>query len=297
MTIYSWGRRRRFPNLPEPAERLFDVAEKTRVLAHCYWQNDRAAHPALVALHGLEGSSTAHYMSGMAEKAFARGFNVVLLNQRNCGGTEHLGPGLYHSGLTDDAAHVIGELTAVDRIGAIAIAGYSLGGNLALKLAGDFGPSAPPSLKAVCAVSPIIEIGRCVDQLERWTNRVYQWNFVRDLKKRMCRKAALFPDSYPMEALRSVKTVREFDEAITAPHFGFAGASDYYHRASAMRVIDRVRVPALIVSARNDPFVPADLFDAPAVRQNPWITPVITRYGGHCGFIASSNGCDDGYWA
>ena len=297
MTVYSWGRRRRFPRLPSPSERLFDVEQDTRVLAHCFWQEDRAGRPALLALHGLEGSSGAHYMLGMAEKAFTLGFSVVLLNQRNCGGTEHMGPGLYHSGLTADAAHVIDELTTADRLGAIAVAGYSLGGNLALKLAGDFGSAAPPVLKAVCAVSPIIEVGRCVDALERWTNRAYQWNFVKDLKRRMQRKAALFPGRYPIDRLRSVKTVRDFDEAITAPHFGFRGAADYYHRASAMRVIDRVRVPTLVLSSRDDPFVPADLFDAPALRQNPWITPIITRHGGHCGFIGRGNGHDDPYWA
>ncbi len=297
MTIYSWGRPRRFPNLPEPSDRLFDVAENTRVLAHCYWQADRAEHPLLLALHGLEGSSTAHYMRGLGDKAFAAGLSVVLLNQRNCGGTEHLGPGLYHSGLTADAAHVIDELAVVDRIGAIAVAGYSLGGNLALKLAGDFGDGAPPSLKAVCAVSPIVEIGRCVDALERWTNYVYQRNFLKDLKARIRRKGELFPGRYSIDALRTVRTVRDFDEVITAPHFGFGGADDYYHHASAMRVIDRVRVPTLVLSAQDDPFVPADLFEAAALRQNSCVTPIITRYGGHCGFVGRRNGRDDGYWA
>src|SRR3954462_14476998 len=100
MTVYCWGRRRRFPGLPLPVERLFDVEAGTRVLAHCHWQRDAASHPALLSLPGLEGSSAAHYMRGLAAKAFARGFSVILLNQRNCGGTEALSAGLYHSGLT-----------------------------------------------------------------------------------------------------------------------------------------------------------------------------------------------------
>jgi len=152
MTLYAWARPRGFPRLPPPVSRHFDVEAGTRVLAHCYWQPDRAAQPLLLGLHGLEGSSSAHYMRGMADKAFARGFNVVLLNQRNCGGTEPLSTTLYHSGLTADADHVIRELAAADGIGDVVVAGYSLGGNLALKLAGDYGDAAPSHLRGVCAV-------------------------------------------------------------------------------------------------------------------------------------------------
>jgi predicted alpha/beta-fold hydrolase len=297
MTLYSWGRPRRFPRLPAPAARYFAVEPGTSVLAHCYWQRDPPAHPALLALHGLEGSSSAHYMRGLADKAFGRGFNVVLLNQRNCGGTEHLGPGLYHSGLSQDVAYALGELASTDGITAVVVAGYSLGGNLALKLAGDFGETPPPALKGVCAVSPIIEISPCVRALERRSNFAYQWNFVRGLKSRMRRKVRHFPDRFPLDRIRGVRSVREFDELVTAPHFGFAGAEDYYHRASAMRVVDRIRVPALILTAQDDPFVPAGLFTDPRIEANPYITTVITRHGGHCGFVARSTGADDGYWA
>ena len=178
-------------------------------------------------------------MKGIATKAFARGMNVIRLNQRNCGGTEHLSKGLFHSGLTADAAHVIGELTEVDGLPSIAVAGYSLGGNLALKLAGDYADQPPRVLRAVCAVSPILEIGLCVHALERPENRIYQWNFVRDLKARMRRKARFWPGLFDLRKLGAIRTVREFDDAFTAPHFGFADAEDYYHRASAMRVIDR----------------------------------------------------------
>ena len=193
MTIYAWGRPRTFPRLPAPEERFFDVAPDTRVLAHCHWQADRARHPALLVLHGLEGSSQAHYMRGLADKGYAAGFNVVLLNQRNCGGTERLSAGLYHSGLTADADHVIREMAAVDHVQQVVVAGYSLGGNLALKLAGDYGDAPPPQLRGVCAVSPVMELEACVRALERRQNFFYQWNFVRGLKGRMRRKAQWFP--------------------------------------------------------------------------------------------------------
>ena len=104
MTLYSWGNPRYFPRLPPPVRRYFDVAPGARVAADCHWQADRWQRTTLVALHGLNGSSDAHYMRGLAAKAFARGMNVVRLNQRNCGDTEHLAEGLFHSGLTADAS-------------------------------------------------------------------------------------------------------------------------------------------------------------------------------------------------
>lgn len=297
MTIFAWGRPRRFDRLPPPEDRYFDTEAETRVLAHCHWQRDRGAHPLLLALHGLEGSSSAHYMRGIAEKAFTRGFNVILLNQRNCGGTEALCAGLYHSGLTADARHVIDEVTRTERIAEIVVAGYSLGGNLALKLAGDYGADHPPQLKGVAAVSPIIEIAPCVDALERRANMAYQLNFVRGLRARMRRKDRLHPGRFDLSRLRRVWTVRRFDDAYTAPSFGFRNAADYYHQASAMRVIHRVSVPTLIITAEDDPFVPVEPFRNPAVTANPHITLTITRHGGHCGFVGEAEGGSDGYWA
>jgi predicted alpha/beta-fold hydrolase len=297
MTLYAWGKPRRFPALPPPESRHFDVEIGTRVLAHCHWQPGRSEHPLLLALHGLEGSSSAHYMRGLADKAYGKGFSVVLLNQRNCGGTESLAASLYHSGLTADANHVIGELAERDGIADVVVAGYSLGGNLALKLAGDHADGPPPQLRGVCAVSPVMELGACVDALERRQNAVYQWNFVRGLRARMRRKSTTHPDRFTAVGLRGIRTVRQFDEAYTAPHFGFAGASDYYHRASAMRVIDRIRVPALVITAEDDPFVPVEPFRDPKVTSNPNIEVIVTRHGGHCGFVADAGGGNDGYWA
>jgi len=154
-TLYAWARRRHFPRLPAPEPRYFDVAADARVLAHCHWHPRRAEHPTIILLHGLEGSSHAHYMAGISDKAWAAGWNIVRLNQRNCGGTEKLSRGLYHSGLIGDPVFVMRELIERDGIQAIAVAGYSLGGNLTMKLAGELGPDAPPQLKAVCAVSSV----------------------------------------------------------------------------------------------------------------------------------------------
>jgi predicted alpha/beta-fold hydrolase len=295
-TLYAWARRRHFPNLPEPDARYFDVAPDARVLAHCHWHPQREQHPTILLLHGLEGSSLAHYMRGLSDKAWAAGWNVVRLNQRNCGNTEQLSRGLYHSGLTHDPIFVLRELIARDRITALAVAGYSLGGNLTLKLAGELGDTMP-QLKAVCAVSPVMDLGRCVEALERRSNYPYQWNFVRNLKARMRRKGAAFPRDYDLAPLGGIWTVRQFDEIYTAPHHGFADATDYYYRASALRVIDRITVPALILTAADDPFVPPQPFTDPAVTGNPSITVVVTPHGGHCAYVERPHAGYDGYWA
>ncbi|MGB7220031.1 MAG: alpha/beta fold hydrolase [Vicinamibacterales bacterium] len=297
MTIYSWGNPRYFPQLPAPTRRYFDVDAESRIVAECHWQSHAPDHPTLVVLHGLNASSGAHYMKGLATKAFLGGFNVVRLNQRNCGDTEHLSVGLFHSGLTADVAHVVHELTEVDGLPAIAVAGYSLGGNLALKLAGEYGRHAPPALLAIAAVSPIIEVGECVRALERPGNRLYQWNFVRDLKRRLRRKDRLRPGTFDLARLKAIRTVREFDDAYTAPHFGFRGAEDYYRRASAMRVIDRVALPTLVITAEDDPFVPSQPFRHATVTGNPRVDLRLCEHGGHCGFVGPASGADDGYWA
>jgi hypothetical protein len=297
MTIYSWARPRAVPRLPAPEAREFAVEPGTRVLAHCHWQAERSRRPLLLALHGLEGSSSAHYMRGLADKGFRAGFNVILLNQRNCGGTEALASSLYHSGLTHDADVVIREVMARDGIQHLVVAGYSLGGNLALKLAGDYGGAPPAALRGVCAVSPVLELSACVRQLERRRNFLYQWNFVRGLKARMRRKAACQPGRFRLDRLPQVRSVRQFDELFTAPHFGFRDAEDYYHRASAMRVIDRIAVPALVITAADDPFVPVEPFRDPRMTGNPNIRVMVTAHGGHCGFLETPVNGHDGYWA
>jgi len=297
MTLYAWGKPRRFPALPPAQPRYFDVAPGTRVLAHCHWQPKPWEHPTLIALHGLESSSDAHYMRGLSDKAFAAGFNAVRLNQRNCGGTEHLSDGLYHSGLTNDPLAVMRQLIEVDRLSRFAVAGYSLGGNLTLKLAGDFGANPPPELRAVCAVSPTMDLAVCVDALEEKQNAIYQWHFVRNLKRRMRRKAEAWPGKWSLTGLRDIRSIREFDDAYTAPFHDFRDAADYYHRASAMRVVDKIGVPTLIITAADDPFVPPGPFTDRAVVRNRNITLKLTDHGGHCGFVEESRDGYDGYWA
>ena len=297
MTVYTWARPRRFPSLPDPVERIFDVASDARVLAKCHWQPKRTEAPTLVLLHGLEGSADAHYMRGIASKAFTEGFNVVRLNQRNCGGTDHLSVGVYNSGLTADPAAVIRELIERDGLPSVSVTGYSLGGNLALKIAGEYGSAPPPQVRAFAVVSPTLDLSACIDALERPANWLYQQNFLVSLKLRIRRKRRLFPDRYSTAPLASIRSVRQFDDAYTAPMSGYRDAADYYHRASSLRVAGAIRVPTLIITAEDDPFIPVEPFRAPAVTGNPAIRLVVTQHGGHCGFVARPENGFDGYWA
>jgi predicted alpha/beta-fold hydrolase len=282
--------------LPKAEDRLFEVGPGTRLLARCHWQARPRECATLVAVHGLEGSSESSYMRGLAEKAFVSGFNVLRVNQRTCGGTEALTTTLYCSALSGDYRAILEELLERDRLPAVYFAGYSMGGNLVLKMAGELGGTAPAELRGVCAVCPTMELAACVDAISAPGNGLYQRNFVRRLKARMRRKAGLFPGRFSLNGLERVRTVREFDDGITAPHFGYRDAADYYHRASASRVAQQITVPTLILTAQDDPVVPFLIFESAALRANPRITLVAPEHGGHCAFISRWSGWER-FWA
>jgi predicted alpha/beta-fold hydrolase len=295
MTIAAVFWRRRFA-LSAPEPRLFRVDLESQLMGQCHWQPGKSPRlPVLALVHGLEGSCESNYMFGIAEKAFARGFHVIRLNQRNCGGTERLTPTLYNSGLSGDYRAVLGALIA-GGFERIFFAGYSMGGNLVTKMAGEFGNAPPPELRGICAVCPALDLGACADALERRDNYFYQRHFVSNLMRRYRHKAQLFPRHYGMNGLPPIRTVREFDDAITAPHFGFRDAAEYYESAGAKRVVARIRVPTLLITAQDDPFVPYTIFLKANVAQNPAVTLAAPRHGGHCGFI-SRNGGAERFWA
>jgi predicted alpha/beta-fold hydrolase len=165
-----------------------------------------------------------------------------------------------------------------------------MGGNLVLKKAGEFGSEAPAELRAVAAVAPAFDLKACADALGRRENFIYQRHFVRGLKRRMRFKASLFPERYPIDGMRGIRSVRDFDQQITARFCDFEGADDYYERSSAGRVLAQVAIPALIVTAQDDPFVPFASFAHPAIRENSNITLIAPLNGGHCAFISRQSG-------
>jgi len=289
---------RRFKAVVENSEpRYFDTAPGVKVLAQCSWQKERRQRPTLVLLHGMEGSTESRYMLGTAEKALAAGFNAVRVNTRNCGGTEHLTSTLYHAGLTEDLRQIIAELSGRDGLGELHIAGFSLGGNVVLKLAGEYGGGAPAQLKSVIAVSPSIDLNASADAIELGSNAIYNMRFVWSLRTRMRRKARLFPERYDESRLRGVWSIRKFDDVYTAPHSGFGDAANYYARASSLQFINQIKVPTLIVHAKDDPFIPFDSFRHPDIEANPNVVLLAPEQGGHVGFISADREGEDRFWA
>ncbi|HKW89686.1 MAG TPA: alpha/beta fold hydrolase [Candidatus Acidoferrales bacterium] len=295
MTLAAAFWQRRYHGLSQSVPRLFETEPGTRVRADCHWQREPQHHPALVLLHGLEGSSDSGYMLGTAEKAQRAGFNVLRLNQRNCGGTESLTPTLYNSGLSCDVRAVAMELLERDRLPEIFVAGFSMGGNLVLKMAAELAASAPGELRAVIGVCPSCDLAACADAIGEPRNVLYERHFVKRLKQRMRLKSQMYPGRYPLNGFDRVRSVREFDDAITARFCGFRNADDYYARSSSIPLLGRIRVPALLLAAQDDPMIPFRSFDAAALQANSNLTLIAPRYGGHCAFISRSSG-DERFW-
>src|SRR6266853_1203868 len=296
MTIAAHFWLRRFA-LPPAEDRHFQVDAVSRLLGHCHWQRGKDTRtPLMVLVHGLEGSSDSKYMLGIAEKAWQRGFHTIRLNQRNCGGTELLTPTLYNSGMSNDYRAVFDELSMGDGFSRIFFVGYSMGGNLVTKMAGEFGEAVPKALRGVAAVCPSINLAACADELERRNNYFYQRHFVAGLMSRYGRKVELFPQRYSPDGFGRICTVRQFDDAITAPHFGYRDAQEYYEAAGAKCVIDKIRVPMLLITAQDDPFMPFEATRAVGVEKNPAIVFRAPKRGGHCGFISEESGSER-FWA
>ena len=296
MTLVASRLPRSFPHLTAPVERLFEVEPGSQILGLCHWQPEPRRHPTLVLVHGLEGSTESLYMLGTANKALVAGFNVIRLNQRNCGGTEHLTPTLYNSGLSGDFRAVVLELAGRDLLPEIFISGWSMGGNLVLKMAGEFGENFPPPLRGVMGVCPSFDMEISAPVCDAAENRFYRWHFVRNLKRRYRIKALLFPERYKLDGLDRIRTICDFDNAITAPNFGYRDAKDYYYHASAIRVVANIRLPALVLTAQDDPLIPFESFRKPELTGNSHITLFAPESGAHCGFVSRHDG-DERFWA
>ena len=298
-------------SLPDPEELLVEVKGPidghelygpTRVLCHCHWQpaEVRSERLTVVLVHGLEGSSNSQYVLGNSTRAWAAGCNVVRMNMRSCGGTDRFSPAIYHSGCSIDVANVLDEIVSRERLQAVALIGYSMGGNLVLKYAGELGDDVPSVLKAVVGISPLMDLAASSAALHEPQNRFYEKYFLRSMVDRIRRKAELFPEIYlPFYAsgmLRKLRSMRDFDEQVVARFGGFADADDYYYSVASSRVASQLSVPTLIVHSLDDPFIRM----LPETRQtlidNSHVSFIETRHGGHCAFLAPTAG-SDGYWA
>ena len=272
---------RRFP----VEDKLYDTEPGVQVLVHSQAPPGEPV-AQLVLVHGLEGSSAAGYARSLAQAALEAGCSAHRFNMRSCGGTEQMsGRTLYHSGQTSDLLAVIRQLP---RDVPLFLAGFSLGGNVVLKLAGELGSSARDLIAGVMAISTPIDLAACVRQLNKRSNRIYARRFVTRLKERVRAKERLTPGLFDLSGLDRIRNIYDFDDHVTARVFGFGGAGNYYATQSSNQFLDRIRVPALVVQAKDDPLIPFAVFDHPAFKNNPYLRLLATEHGGHLGFISKT---------
>jgi predicted alpha/beta-fold hydrolase len=291
---------RRANGLPEPEARLCEIEPGVRILCDCHWQPERQGRLTLIIVHGLEGSSKSRYVIGTGSRAWRQGWNVVRMNIRGCGGTEHLSSTLYHSGLSQDVEKLVAELTAGEGLRRIALVGFSMGGNQVLRALGRWGTQAPREVVAAAVVSPSCDLALSSDRIHEPANRIYEWWFMQSLRRSFRRKAALWPGRFDPALLKGVHSVRDFDEHITARYMGFAGAADYYDQASSSHVLERIALPTLVIHSDDDPFIVISAESQRKLETNPNVTFLHTKHGGHCAFICApdKNGSsDNGHWA
>jgi uncharacterized protein len=286
-------------HLPVGEERLIEVEPGINVRCWCHWQRDRPSALTLIVVHGLEGSTESQYMLGVARNGLAAGMNVVLMNQRNCGGMDHCAPTLYNSSRSEDVAAVARHVVEHDGVSRFALVGFSMGGNLVLKLAGEWRKNGPAQFRGVAAVCPAMDLAESADSLHEASNRIYEYYFLMQLFRRFRRKVKLFPGKFDVSRLRGISSLRGFDDRITAYYCGFTSADDYYARAAASNVVDGIAVPALIIHAANDPFIRLRPDTRQHILANPNIRFIETDDGGHCAFLGERNDDegDDGRWA
>lgn len=244
--------------------------------------------PRLLLLHGLEGGPQSHYVHGVLQRAHARGWGADLLVFRSCGSQLNEARRFYHSGETGDVAAVVERLAHEHPGSPLGVAGVSLGGNVLLKLLGESGDDIHPAVRAAVAVSVPYDLARGADTVSQGLAHFYERHFLRSLRRKVNAKLARYPDLCDPRRLRTVRTLRDFDDVVTAPVHGFASADDYYSRSSSLGFLHGIRRPTLLLSARDDPFLPAPVLDEvrAIAAASPALRLEFPRAGGHAGFVA-----------
>ena len=275
---HYWRRPDEDPRFPV-RRRLFRTEPQVQVLVMSQVPAGAAAGD-IVMVHGLEGTGEAGYLRSLATDALRAGIAAHRFHMRTCGGTERLCSTLYHAGLTSDLLAVLREFRAEGRAPAFLV-GFSLGGNVVLKLAGELGEAAGALVRGVVAVSTPLDLAACAHRIAQPQNRLYERRFVRRMRARL-----LATGRYHARDFAGLRSVMEIDDVITAPSFGFGDAANYYRTQSALPYLEGIRVPALLIQAKDDTFIPFEIFVADQVRSNPRVQLLATECGGHLGFIA-----------
>jgi len=282
-TILAHYWKRPDPQAASPVERrLFRTEHDVQVLVlsqRPVWDRLQPVSGEIVMVHGLEGSGDAGYMRSLSAAALNAGFAAHRFHMRTCGGTERLCNTLYHAGLTSDLHEVLRQMRSEGR-GPSFLVGFSLGGNVVLKLAGELGDAAPELIRGVCAVSTPLDLAACAHRIGQPDNRLYEARFVRRMRNRLCATGR-----YRRDQFDGLQSIVELDDRFTAPSFGFGNAANYYRTQSSLNYLEHIRVPALLIQSRDDTFIPFDIFDSPELRANPRIQLLVTEQGGHLGFL------------
>jgi uncharacterized protein len=255
--------------------------------------------PMLVLLHGLEGSPDSHYARGMLERAHANDWSAAAIVFRSCGGVMNDTRRFYHSGEITDLDFVVRRLTSDYPSAPIVLTGFSLGGNVLLKWLGERAADLPSQVVAAAAVSVPFDLARGARYLNQGFARVYERHFLRSLVRKAAVKRTRFPDLVPNVDLSALRSIWDFDDAVTAPVHGFRDAADYYERSSSLRWLDRIRVPTLLLNAIDDPFLPPQVLDEvrDIARTTEALQCEFVEQGGHVGFIAGAMPWRPQYWA
>jgi hypothetical protein len=246
--------------------------------------------PRLFLLHGLEGTVRSHYVGGLLQVASARGWGADMLIFRGCGDEPNRARRLYHSGETTDLAFAVERVLREFPAASILMCGVSLGGNVLVKWLGEVGQGLPRRVRGAVAISVPFDLERGSRHISRGFSIVYERHFLRTLRRKAFAKLERFPDLFDSATLERARTLYEFDDVVTGPVHGFCDAHDYYSRSSSIHYLARVQCPTLLLSAKDDPFLPADVLDevSAIARTNPYLTCEFTDHGGHVGFVAGA---------
>ncbi len=270
------------------------LQDGTRVRLDCVWRDP--SRPTLIAIHGLAGSSHSGYMLGFSQKALQQGWNTVLLELYDAS-PEGSRAKVFHAGVSQE----VGEILAWVRrrsSGPVFVVGVSMGGNILLKLLGEWGAKGSQWVDSAAAISPLLDLGLSFEQLLKPSNVLYRRYFVKRLKAVVLQRAEHWSRFVDLDPLLSVRSVRAFDQAFTVPLGGFRDVQDYYQKASALPLLKLVRVPTLLIHAKDDPVLPWEPLLDDQVCSNPDLQICLTNQGGHVGFIGRPGTEDvDRFWA
>lgn len=293
-TLFGYWARRRLRWALPTEDLVVDLDGGVRLLLRASWQPEREERPSLVLVHGLGGDDRSTYSIATGRVAWERGWNVVRMNMRGAGESESLCARLYHAGVDTDLLAVL-EAVAT-RTPRLAPVGFSLGANLVLLTLGRQAALVPAGVFAAAAVSPPLDLAACADALGRAGNRLYERHYVRDLQRAYRRRQARLPELYATGRERGLRTIREYDDVITAYYGGFRDAADYYERSSAGPQLVRIDRPTLILAAEDDPMIPGESVARWPLPSSGLVRREMSRTGGHVGFVAPTS-APGRFWA